>query len=226
MAISITWDATFQAAPLGSESIANGDNRIVAFKEAVQERITREHVWGTSETQANHGLHREGSALAYVDASEPTNQPDGATALTAIDEGRLWVDTDDESLWYYSGSAWVEKTGFVGDVSMAADLAVTGDITYASKQITSANYLEGVTTQDVVFDKLDALIPTTNDSMLVCGVVSQSGVVYIVSRAWRTSSTNIQFKAISFTPNSSGVSTGSGSVTNGSAGVITVALAW
>ena len=190
MAISVTWDATFQAAPLGSESIANGDNRIVAFKDAVQERTTREHIWGTSETQANHGLHREGSALAYIDASEPTNQPDGATALSAIDEGRLWGKTGDDSLWYYNGTTWVHVNGTDG--TFGGDIIATGNGVFGAKIITSANYLAAaVPTYNEVFDKLNSFIPTNGDIMKLGGVILTSGNSWIPYRAERISSTRI-----------------------------------
>jgi hypothetical protein len=151
MAITVTWDATFETTPAGTDNIAQGDDRIRELKTANRERLEREHIGSTTDTQADHGWHREGSAMAYVDTAEPTTRPDGTTALTAaIDEGRLWIDTDGGATPYYytSGGAWAKcfssitddgtDVTFGNDVTVTNDLTITG-VTTASGGIDAGN---------------------------------------------------------------------------------------
>jgi hypothetical protein len=84
---------------------------------AVRERAEREHIWGVTDTNADHGWHREGSAIAYYEDTAPGYRPDGTTALTALDTGRLWIDSNASAgeyhLYHYSGSAWVGTKALV-----------------------------------------------------------------------------------------------------------------
>ena len=52
-------------------------------------------------------VHKEGSARGYYASGAPTVRPDGSTALGAGDDGRIWVDSDTNELYVWSGSAWV-----------------------------------------------------------------------------------------------------------------------
>jgi len=52
-------------------------------------------------------------AHPYFQASAPTKKPDGSTALDVDDNGRLWVDSDDNVVYIltdYSGPTWTAQT--------------------------------------------------------------------------------------------------------------------
>jgi len=111
MSVTVDWDATFEASPNGSESLGNGDNRILALKTALRERLEKEHKFDPTGTQADHGQHLAGSAISYYQSAAPTTRPDGTTALSADDNGRIWVDSDDGYIYYYAHSSWVLLNG-------------------------------------------------------------------------------------------------------------------
>lgn len=106
MSVTIVWTATFEASPNGGESFGNGDNRIVALKTALRERLEKEHKFDPTGTQADHGQHLAGSAISYYKSTAPTTRPDGATALSAEDNGRIWVDSDDLITYIYVHPTW------------------------------------------------------------------------------------------------------------------------
>ena len=96
------WDETSPkntdaAFPYGAQEIRD-------LRKGLRIRMSKEH--DTLAVTSAGGEHKEGSAKAYAEASAPTNRPDGTTALTSGDAGRLWVDTDDGRLNYYDGAAW------------------------------------------------------------------------------------------------------------------------
>ena len=121
MAISTTWDTTFEANPQGSDSPSAGDDAIRERAEATRQRGERDHIWGLSETTSKHGWHREGSARAFVSAAAPTAYSDvDATAIggdVTIDDGRLWFDSNAQYIPYvHDGGSWV---GFLRDTARA-----------------------------------------------------------------------------------------------------------
>jgi hypothetical protein len=71
-------------------------------------RMNKEHA--TLATASAGGEHKEGSAKAYYESSEPTQRPDGVTNLDSNDAGRIWIDSDDDSLKIYDGSSFVTPT--------------------------------------------------------------------------------------------------------------------
>lgn len=108
--MTYTWNATLEAEPLPGDSPRYGDDKIRRNSIAIRERLAPEHLIYTSgayDTQADHGLHRQGSAVAFCQAGEPTTRPDG-TALGNDSKsiGRIWVDTDDNKVYYWNGTAW------------------------------------------------------------------------------------------------------------------------
>ena len=195
MAISTTWDATFQAAPLGNENISNGDNRIVALKDAIQERMAQEHQWDPAGTQANHGLHVTGSALSNVSSGTPT-RPNGDAVATSADNGRMWFDSDDDSLRFWTGSSWTRLSGFAnilatgtlgvsgtatmatvnasgsvnvtGDVS-CDDIVITDEATFKRRRVSSDSYYHASGALGLIYDKLSSVIPNTNDYIVLNG---------------------------------------------------------
>jgi len=63
-------------------------------------------------------VHKEGSARGYYASGAPSVRPDGSTTLGTSDDGRLWVDSDTNELYVWSGTAWVAagRTPPVGTV--------------------------------------------------------------------------------------------------------------
>jgi hypothetical protein len=123
--ISDTWNSAFEATPAGSDQFLVVDNRIREVKRAMRERITREHIWGITETNTSHGRHRSGSARVYYGGSTPTTRPDG-DLLDTSDAGRVYWPSDG-NLLVYTGSAFTSL----------ASLSVGGTITGDSLTITS-----------------------------------------------------------------------------------------
>ena len=113
-----SWD---ENAPAASDPVGDGDNEIRILRAAVRNRLEIEHVMPAASGVG--GEHLEGSARAYYASADPTDRPDGTAVLGADDEGRLYVDSDDDSMKVYTGSAWT----FIQVVnSMISAGAVTG----------------------------------------------------------------------------------------------------
>lgn len=80
----------------------------------------KEHYVVPGTNLAEHGRHLHGSAISYVQATEPTTRPTdlvhAGAALSADDDGRLWVDTSNatfpviKSYKYGRTPAWIEVT--------------------------------------------------------------------------------------------------------------------
>lgn len=111
------WD---EAAPAGSDPRNKGDDEIRYLRASVRARLAKEH--DTPATSSAGGEHKAGSAKVYYATSDPTLRPDGVTALSAADAGRLLYRSDLAALKVYSGSAW----GLVG-ASGGAAFAVLND---------------------------------------------------------------------------------------------------
>jgi hypothetical protein len=74
--------------------------------------------------------HREGSAKAFHRATEPAYKPEASesVALAAADAGRLWIDSDDNHVYFYSGSAWVDLETALATFTQAMNIAGTLEI--------------------------------------------------------------------------------------------------
>ena len=88
------WDGTV---PANSEPVYKGALEIRDLRLGTAVRADKEHVAAAASSVG--GEHKQGSAKAYSQSASPTNRPDGSTALTADDDGRLWVDEDTD--WFY-----------------------------------------------------------------------------------------------------------------------------
>jgi hypothetical protein len=146
MSISQTVNNTFKNSPAGGDDFREGDDKIREFKSAWMERCLREHELDSA-SQANHGLHLEGSAVAYYGGSTPSNRPDGSAALGSndYDKGRLFVDTSANmnTLKVWDGSTFTtvgldsgaqsiygEKT-FTAPLNVDSGVTVSGAGTFA-----------------------------------------------------------------------------------------------
>lgn len=106
-------DSSFVVSPADSDPINEGAGEIRDTRQAFVERMAKEHTMYTNSgdgTVAADGWLRSGAAKVYVQASAPTTRPDGSTALSATDNGRLWADSDNNLLYMYSHPNWVSLT--------------------------------------------------------------------------------------------------------------------
>lgn len=114
-----TWDGNFLQRPNPVSGLQRRTGSYVnEFKGNLQERIVKEHEWETTDPvpQTKHGIHRMGSARAYVTTSgdpDPTTRPTGgglaAQNLDADDTGRLLVKEGRDLYWWDGVSlAWMK----------------------------------------------------------------------------------------------------------------------
>jgi hypothetical protein len=101
----VTWNTAFELTPSDTDNPGEGDDRLREGKSETRKRADQEHEWlGTAST--GETVHKAGSARAYYQTSAPTLRPDGITALGANDDGRIWVDSDNNDAWVWDGSAF------------------------------------------------------------------------------------------------------------------------
>jgi hypothetical protein len=105
MSSSEDWDdSTLQ----DTDGVYLTPTEILYLKQAINKRISREHK--EFDELGVGGDHLEGSALIYLpedaDALAALTKPDGETALTSDDKGRLAYDVDLGELHYYDGTDW------------------------------------------------------------------------------------------------------------------------
>lgn len=104
---SLTWDASFEGVPAGSDLLSTVDTAIQNHKLGIRERFEREHIAGIAETNSKHGWHRKGSARAFFQSAAPTVKVDpSSAALDSDDDGRIFIDSDDFLFYVWDGSAF------------------------------------------------------------------------------------------------------------------------
>jgi hypothetical protein len=101
------WD---EASPAITDPRRQGAQEIRVLRGGVADRFLKEHV--VPAAAGLGGEHLEGSARSYRSSGAPTTKPDGITLLDTNDEGRLWVDSDTNQIYSWTGSAWV----LIGDL--------------------------------------------------------------------------------------------------------------
>jgi len=99
------WDVT---APDIDQPHGNTYLELQDLRKGIAIRMNKEHA--TLAASSAGGEHKNGSAVCYEDVNEPSDRPDGATALAdnVYDRGRLWLDDnyDPPVLKRWDGSAW------------------------------------------------------------------------------------------------------------------------
>ena len=112
------WNTAFSLSPAGSDAPSTLDNRIRELKEAIYERVAKEHVMSLASGLAGEdGYHKAGSANAFYAGTAPTTLPDG-TVLGAAHAGWLWYDTAKGVLRVWSGTAWIAIAPPIGAIYM------------------------------------------------------------------------------------------------------------
>lgn len=95
------WDKN---SPANSDALSVGAQETRLLREGVGDRIAKEHEAPAG--SGDGGEHLEGSAKVYRQAEAPTKKPDGVDDLDSDDEGRVFVDSDNENVQTYDGSSW------------------------------------------------------------------------------------------------------------------------
>jgi hypothetical protein len=134
------WNAGFEASPAATDDASQGDDRIRELKNAISVRLAHEHAFSmAAPSEAVQGWHVDGSARCYVAAAAPTTKPDGTTALSAADNGRIWYDTATDGFYVYSHPDWVQVNSSA-DVAAHAALGAT-DAVHGAVSAATANTL-------------------------------------------------------------------------------------
>ena len=87
------WTLTYEQQPKSFNNPGYGARQISQLKTNVRERGEIGHIWGANEATLNMvgGLHKEGSARAYVLDNETTNRPPESQIVDS-EVGRIRVD--------------------------------------------------------------------------------------------------------------------------------------
>jgi hypothetical protein len=130
-----TLDSGYLASPANADSPVNGAAEIRSTRSEFEQRLDQEHVMlGTTST--GESVHKAGSARAYYQASTPTLRPDGTTSLGINDTGRIFVDSDDSSVWIWDGTAMVEaSTAAAVQATYSTNVGATGSGNYITPKI-------------------------------------------------------------------------------------------
>lgn len=78
--------------PSDSDNISLGAQELRDLRKGVRIRLEKEHT--DVDVSSAGGEHLEGSAKIYRQDAAPTNRPDGLTALDSDDDGRMWLESD------------------------------------------------------------------------------------------------------------------------------------
>lgn len=162
------WDT---AAPANTDLRSNGALEIRDLRLGTAIRVDKEHI-DLAGTSAG-GQHVAGSAVAYVQSAAPTTQPDGTSLASTADDGRLWIDTDDDRLYYWTGSAFkliVPDTvvPYVkGTVSTGALSGTFGSYVIVGKFFFSLQlFLRTDSTDSAIFTWVDNISPSDEETRI------------------------------------------------------------
>ena len=173
-----TWNGTYEGVPDGGDSPSTLDNTIKDLKTSIEGRIENEHdtyvADGTTGAEAKDWRHKEGSARAYYQSAEPTNQPgSNGAALGADDDGRMFVDSDTNEIRIWDGSTWVSPS-FHPLTALSTSISTRG----------------------ALYDAISDYVPVTGDGMGLWGSMSIGSRTYILTVAARKDATYITIYGI------------------------------
>jgi hypothetical protein len=139
MAHAQTWNAAFQAIPPDTEDISRGAERIRDLKEAIQERIAKDHYFDMSGTNDDHGEHL--AVTLREQAADPANVANKGFVYTKEVGGKAELFYLDED-----GNAVQLTTGGSINVSVPASFASgTKMWFYQNTAPTDWTYLSAIT---------------------------------------------------------------------------------
>jgi hypothetical protein len=118
-----TWNSAYELVPAQADAPSTLGTTGRATRVDIRERMENEHSSYTAKGGTSGGsvaadfLHKAGSGRVYYQSPAPTLRPDGVTALSAADAGRLWVDSDLMTLYLWDGAQWLGAGGMpIGSV--------------------------------------------------------------------------------------------------------------
>ena len=108
----VAWDSTWENDPDNTDSVSLGDDHLRQLKQELSDRLDVEHDISTHSggtDVADTGRHREGAARAFMAATVPSaiDVADDDSS-TAIDDGRMWFDDDNENMLQVADSTTFE----------------------------------------------------------------------------------------------------------------------
>ena len=130
-----TWGTSYEADPLGSDPLSEGDDWIRRLKTDIRGRAAVEHDWGnlSGSPTDDDGRHLEGSARVFYEASAPATltrgdwTTGGTASSSTLDAGRLWYDSDNGASFIHDGTDW--DAPFPGALSGTINLLSTPKFT-------------------------------------------------------------------------------------------------
>jgi len=165
--MSVIWTTDFANKPNGKRNASLADDYIQETRQAVGDRIEREHELMNVSSPSLDGVHKRGSARVYVGSSQPSpstmQAEDGDDANRAI--GRQWLDSATGVLYTYDGTSWVPAGAFYGQIVLAGEATYLPD-GYIECGATAAIYSGGGKTVHV---------PALEDAFLKIGAGYSGG---------------------------------------------------
>lgn len=115
----MAWDKTLIAEGVLAPDL---NNEIRANWEAIEAALTKELNFATGGEESLQGIHRQGSARCFAQATAPATRVDG-TDFVSTDLGCLWIKTDDNKLYVLTATTptWTS----IESVTIATLLAAT-----------------------------------------------------------------------------------------------------
>lgn len=124
----ITWNATFAGSvPASGDQVSAGPDRFHDTKQQTELRLTTEVNFGSGYSSNDSGRNRLGSARPFYQNTAPAaliSSVVDAAGSSALDSGRLWIDTDDlNRLWVYDlgSTSWKPVTAQAGIYTEAVE---------------------------------------------------------------------------------------------------------
>ncbi len=134
----MAWNKANPAAGIAAKQL---DNDIRTNNDALEAALGNEHDFTTGSTQT--GIHTQGSARCFWQATEPLTRIGGA-AFTSADLGSLWIDSDDNKMYILTATTptWTNISTelfatFLGAARVfGSTLGVTGDFAVNTDKFT------------------------------------------------------------------------------------------
>lgn len=145
MAFTYTVNETFINTPSATDPPEDTHDYIKQGKVGFRERLEVEHEWDIGGTQADHGLHKQGSMHPYFQESAPGNHVDGNVF---VDSDTFGVQVSDGTSWH---RAFYDETNEQYEFSKKTDVAID-DITADSLYVVGTLLADYVRTDYLDFE--------------------------------------------------------------------------
>jgi len=138
----IGWDEDYPDVDLSK--IGNSVYEIRDLRKGMRIRVEKEHV--TPAASSAGGEHKQGSAVSWCQASQPTTRPDGSTDLDSDDLGRTWYDTTNSVLKILTAVGTPDTFTVCYDIIDEDDMATDSATRPPSQQSVKAHVATGTVT--------------------------------------------------------------------------------